>query len=77
MAAAATPCRRSLFRPVKNNVTGELDRALNPNSVYRNIVQKYEWLDSRDQPVLLAAIHGNAAYLLTDDAQHFRHLYGE
>lgn len=31
--AAAGP----LFRPVKNNVTGELDRPLNPNSVY----QKY------------------------------------
>jgi site-specific recombinase XerD len=30
-----------LFRPVKNNVSGELDRALNTNSVYRNIVQKY------------------------------------
>jgi integrase/recombinase XerD len=30
-----------LFRPVKNNITGELDRPLNPNSVYRNIVQKY------------------------------------
>jgi integrase/recombinase XerD len=30
-----------LFRPVKNNVTGELDRPLNPNSLYRNIVQKY------------------------------------
>src|ERR1700740_1499219 len=30
-----------LFRPVKNNITGELDRPLNPDSVYRNIVQKY------------------------------------
>jgi integrase/recombinase XerD len=30
-----------LFRPVKNNVSGKLDRPLNPNSVYRNIVQKY------------------------------------
>src|SRR5215469_13788720 len=30
-----------LFRPVKNNITGELDRPLNPNSVYRNIVRKY------------------------------------
>jgi hypothetical protein len=30
-----------LFRSVKNNITGELDRPLNPNSVYRNIVQKY------------------------------------
>jgi hypothetical protein len=32
----------ALFRPVKNNITGELDRPLNPHSVYRNIVQKYE-----------------------------------
>src|SRR5919108_4616420 len=30
-----------LFRPIKNNVTGALDRPLNPNSLYRNIVQKY------------------------------------
>jgi integrase/recombinase XerD len=31
----------ALFRPVKNNVTGELDRHLDPASVYRNIVRKY------------------------------------
>ena len=30
-----------LFRPVKNNRTGTLNRPLNPNSVYRNIVKKY------------------------------------
>jgi site-specific recombinase XerD len=30
-----------LFRPVKNNSTGTLDKHLNPASVYRNIVQKY------------------------------------
>jgi site-specific recombinase XerD len=30
-----------VFRPVTNNRTGELDRPLDPNSVYRNIVQKY------------------------------------
>jgi len=30
-----------LFRPVKNNRTGRLDRHLDPGSVYRNIVQKY------------------------------------
>ena len=30
-----------LFRPVKNNRTGKLDRSLNTNSVYRNIVKKY------------------------------------
>jgi integrase/recombinase XerD len=30
-----------VFRPVTNNRTGELDRALDPASVYRNIVLKY------------------------------------
>jgi integrase/recombinase XerD len=30
-----------LFRPVKNNRTGELDRALDPASIYRNVVLKY------------------------------------
>ena len=30
-----------LFRPVKNNRTGRLDRAPDPASVYRNIVAKY------------------------------------
>src|ERR1700716_3142227 len=31
----------ALFRPVKNNRTGRLDRHLDPASVYRNIVRKY------------------------------------
>jgi hypothetical protein len=30
-----------VFRPVTNNRTGELDRPLDPASVYRNIVVKY------------------------------------
>jgi hypothetical protein len=30
-----------VFRPVTNNRTGDLDRPLDTNSVYRNIVQKY------------------------------------
>lgn len=34
-------------------------------------------LDVKDQPILLAAIHGNADYLLTGDARHFGHLYGK
>ena len=34
-------------------------------------------LDPKDQPVLLAAIHGKADYLLTGDARHFGHLYGK
>jgi site-specific recombinase XerD len=31
----------ALFRPVKNNRTGRLDRPLDPASIYRNIVLKY------------------------------------
>jgi predicted nucleic acid-binding protein len=33
-------------------------------------------LDSKDRPILLAAIHGDADFLLTGDARHFGHLYG-
>src|ERR1700747_2122144 len=33
--------KHMVFRPVTNNRTGELDRALDPASVYRNIVLKY------------------------------------
>jgi predicted nucleic acid-binding protein len=33
-------------------------------------------LDAKDQPILLAAIHSGATYLLTGDARHFGHLYG-
>jgi predicted nucleic acid-binding protein len=34
-------------------------------------------LDPKDQPILLAAIHDRADYLLTGDASHFGHLYGK
>jgi uncharacterized protein len=34
-------------------------------------------LDPKDRPILLAAIHGKAEYLLTGDARHFWHLYGK
>ena len=34
-------------------------------------------LDTKDVPILLAAIHGKADYLLTGDARHFAHLYGK
>lgn len=30
-----------LFRPVKNNGTGTLDKHLDPGSIYRNILMKY------------------------------------
>jgi predicted nucleic acid-binding protein len=33
-------------------------------------------MESKDRPILLAAIRGKADYLLTGDARHFGHLYG-
>jgi integrase/recombinase XerD len=41
MAGHADDASGPVFRPVTNNRTKKLDRALNPNSIYRNIVVKY------------------------------------
>ena len=41
MAGHVADSAGPLFRPVTNNRTGELDRLLDPGSVYTNIVQKY------------------------------------
>lgn len=41
MAGHRADLEGPLFRPVKNNRTGRLDRHLDPASVYRNIVRKY------------------------------------
>jgi integrase len=41
MAGHADNSAGPVFRPVTNNRTGDLDRPLDTNSVYRNIVQKY------------------------------------
>lgn len=34
-------------------------------------------LDSKDRPILLAAIYGNADFLLIGDGRHFGHLYAK
>jgi integrase/recombinase XerD len=41
MAGHADDSSGPVFRPVTNNRTGELDRPLDPGSVYTNIAQKY------------------------------------
>ncbi len=33
-------------------------------------------LEAKDRPILLAAIHARAGFLLTGDVHHFGHLYG-
>jgi hypothetical protein len=53
----------ALFRPVVNNPTGHLDRHLDPNSVYQNVVRKYgreTGLSAEVRPVrAFAAGHGS------------------
>jgi predicted nucleic acid-binding protein len=34
-------------------------------------------LDSKDRPILLAALYGKADFLLTGDGRHFGHLYNK
>jgi integrase/recombinase XerD len=60
----------SLFRPVKNNVTGELDRPLNPNSVYRNIVQKYGLETRLSAQVNGLCVHSLRATAATNALSH-------
>jgi site-specific recombinase XerD len=59
-----------LFRPVKNNVTGELDRPLNPNSVYRNIVQKYGLASGIRVQVNGLCVHSLRATAATNALSH-------
>jgi integrase/recombinase XerD len=40
MGTAGTACSPSLFRPIRNNRTGELNRALSPDGIYK-IVRGY------------------------------------
>ena len=59
-----------LFRPVKNNVTGELDRPLNPKSVYRNIVQKYGFETDVRTQVNGLCVHSLRATAATNALSH-------
>ena len=60
----------ALFRPVKNNVTRELDRPLNPNSVYRNIIQKYGVQTGVDTQVNGLCVHSLRATAATNALSH-------
>lgn len=59
-----------LFRPVKNNRTGELNRHLNPNSLYRNIVKKYGFETGLDIAVNGFCVHAMRATAATNTLSH-------
>jgi integrase/recombinase XerD len=59
-----------LFRPVKNNRTGHLDRPLDPASVYRNIVVKYGQQTGISAEVNGLCVHSLRATAATNALSH-------
>lgn len=59
-----------LFRPVKNNRTGTLDRHLDPGSVYRNIVAEYGRATGIDVEVNGLCVHSMRATAATNALSH-------
>jgi len=55
-----------LFRPVKNNSTGTLDKHLNPASVYRNIVIKYAQATGISAEAVGVCVHSMRATAATN-----------
>lgn len=59
-----------LFRPVRNNRTGELERPLNPNSIYRNVVRKYGQATGLNIEVNGLCVHSMRATAATNALSH-------
>ena len=59
-----------LFRPVRNNSGGELDKHLNPNSIYRNIVKKYGLASGLNGEVTGLCVHSMRATAATNALSH-------
>jgi integrase len=69
-AASAASVEGALFRPVKNNRTGHLDRHLDPASVYRNIVRKYGLETGISAEVNGLCVHSLRATAATNALSH-------
>lgn len=60
----------ALFRPVRNNRTGVLERPLNANSLYRNIVMKYGQETGLNVEVNGLCVHSMRATAATNALSH-------
>jgi integrase/recombinase XerD len=60
----------ALFRPVKNNRTGTLDKHLDPGSVYRNIVMKYARATGICAEAIGVCVHSMRATAATNALSH-------
>lgn len=59
-----------LFRPVRNNRTGQLERPLNANSLYRNVVRKYGQATGLNVEVNGLCVHSMRATAATNALSH-------
>lgn len=59
-----------LFRPVRNNRTGTLERHLDPGSVYRNIVIKYAKATGISAEAIGVCVHSMRATAATNALSH-------
>ncbi|MCB1602972.1 MAG: site-specific integrase, partial [Xanthomonadales bacterium] len=60
----------ALFRPVKNNRTGTLEKGLNTNSIYRNIVRKYGLETGLNIEINGLCVHSMRATAATNALSH-------
>jgi integrase/recombinase XerD len=70
MAGHRSDADGALFRPIKNNRTGHLDRHLDPASVYRNIVSKYGLETGISGEVSGLCVHSLRATAATNALSH-------
>ena len=60
----------AIFRPVSNDRTGELDRVLNPNSIYRNVVRKFGQATGLNVEVNGLSVHSMRTTAATNALSH-------
>jgi integrase/recombinase XerD len=60
----------ALFRPVKNNRTGTLDKHLDPGSIYHNVVRKYARSTGINAEVIGLCVHSLRATSATNALSH-------
>src|ERR1700738_4642923 len=70
LAAHAADSTGPVFRPVTNNRTGDLDRPLDPASVYQNIVRKYGLETGISAEVNGLCVHSLRATAATNALSH-------
>ena len=70
MAGHGDDTEGPLFRPVRNNRNGELERPLNANSIYRNVVRKYGQTTGLNIEVNGLSVHSMRATAATNALSH-------